>query len=81
MSVRQTDRPSWKIVKRLLLEKYNRYFVKPSQWLLLMIIIVLYVEKKTIRATLGKKEIDSSLALREEFNFNFNFYRKALLFM
>ena len=38
MSVRRTDGPSWKIIKRLLLEKKNRYFRKMSRWLLLIAI-------------------------------------------
>ena len=37
MSVRRTNGPSWKIIKRLLLEKKNRYFRKLSRWLLLCI--------------------------------------------
>ena len=35
MSVRGTNGPFWKIIKRLLLEKKNRYFRKLSRWLLL----------------------------------------------
>ena len=37
MSVRGTNGPSWKIIKRLVLEKKNRYFRKLSRWLLLTI--------------------------------------------
>ena len=38
MSVRGTNGPSWKIIKRLFLEKKNRYFLKLSWWLLLFTI-------------------------------------------
>ena len=47
MSVRGKNGPSWKIIKRLLLEKKNRYFRKLSRWLLL-------VHTKTVKIATSK---------------------------